>query len=104
MDGRVVVVVLDSVTKLTDTTRTVFTPHEREQVHLKAMEQAMRAAELAKVDSELLVPLERRRVARTWQSTWTTPQEIIGEHCMSYLRGLTPDDFSFLKVNKISPA
>ena len=59
----------------------MFSPSEREAVQLKAMEQALRAADLAKTEPELLVPT-----------------------CDSWPFRLSEDDRVFLKINKISPA
>ena len=59
----------------------MFTPQERDQIQLKAMEQALRAADLAKTEPDPLLPT-----------------------CDTWPFRLSADERVFLKINKISPA
>lgn len=59
----------------------MFTPHERDLMQLKALEQAIRAAHLAKTCPDPMLP-----VTADWPFR------------------LSEDDRVFLKINKISPA
>lgn len=80
----------------------MFSPNEQRNIELKAIEQAMQAAGIANVDPDALLPI----LDGGWIATWTSPTEIIGEHCFSYACGLTEWDRAFLRSCPlpISPA
>jgi hypothetical protein len=80
----------------------MFSHQERRSIERLAIEQAKREAELFKADVEPLLPVQPGQ--SSWMTTWTHPSEIVGEHCMNCLRGLSEADRVFLKIQRIDPA